>query len=217
MLTLENLLLFIPTMGLLIMLPGPDFALVSKIALVQGKRHGEFAAIGVAAGMCVHTILAMFGISAIIAGSAALFMLLKSAGAVYLCCLGAQSILQSFRGGPGPEIVEESGSGCEPAQNPRSRSLWAGFLTNVLNPKAILYFMVLLPQFIATDRPLAGQFLELGLISAFLCAAWYLFLANLLAKVCRVFARPAFQRWLHRVTGGIFIMFGLRLALEKAE
>lgn len=171
MLTLENLLLFIPTMGLLVMLPGPDFALVSKIALVQGKRHGEFAALGVAAGMCVHTLLAMLGISAIIASSAALFMLLKYAGAAYLCCLGALSILQSFRIGRQAGIWGKSSAGCESAQSPRSHSLWAGFLTNVLNPKAILYFMVLLPQFISTDRPLAGQFLELGLISAFLCAA----------------------------------------------
>lgn len=77
--------------------------------------------------------------------------------------------------------------------------------------------MVLLPQFITTDRPLAGQFLQLGLISAFLCIVWYLFLPNLLAKVRSIFTNVSFQRWLSRITGSIFILFGVRLAMEKAE
>ena len=217
MLTLENLLLFIPTIGLLIMLPGPDFALVSKTSLFQGRRHGEFAAIGVAAGMCVHTLLAMFGISAIIASSATLFMILKYAGAAYLCYLGAMSIIQGFSPEGRQQDFEWDRAGIAKVERPRSHSLWAGFLTNVLNPKAILYFMVLYPQFLSSDRALAGQFLELGLISAFLCAAWYLFLANMLARVRKAFMRPSFQRWLHRVTGGVFVMFGLRLALDNAE
>lgn len=217
MLTIENLLLFIPTMALLVILPGPDFALVSKISLVQGKRHGEFAAVGVAAGMCIHTILAMFGISAIIASSATLFRILKYAGAVYLCLLGISSIRHSFNKGFQTQLLNDYDADRMFTESPYGRSLAAGFLTNVLNPKAILSFMVLLPQFISTDRPLIGQFFQLGLISAFLCAAWYLFLANLLAKIRGIFKRPAFQRWLNRATGGIFIMFGLRLALEEAE
>lgn len=216
MLTLKNLLLFIPTMGLLIILPGPDFALVSKISIFQGKRHGEFAAAGVAVGMCVHTLLAMFGISAIVATSATLFMILKYAGAAYLCFLGINSVIQSFRAGNTTPLI----AACEETEKKvrrLKRSFWAGFLTNVLNPKAILYFMVLLPQFITTDRPLAGQFLQLGLISAFLCIAWYLFLANLLARVRNIFTSASFQRWLSRITGGIFILFGARLAMEKME
>lgn len=217
MLTFENLILFIPTMGLLVILPGPDFALVSKISIFRGKRHGEFAALGVAAGMCIHTLLAMCGISAIIASSATLFMLLKYAGAVYLCYLGVMSIIESFKSGDKALLLEAGVDTDSVSEHSHSRSLWAGFLTNVLNPKAVLYFMVLLPQFISPDRPLMGQFLELGLISALLCVVWYLLLANLLAKVRNVFTRPSFQRWLHRITGGIFILFGLRLALAKAE
>lgn len=216
MLSLENLLLFVPTMGLLVILPGPDFALVSKIALFQGRRHGEYAALGVAAGICVHTLLAMFGISAIIASSATLFTLLKYAGAAYLCYIGFMSILQSCRHSAMNAVLEENID--KGANAPlHSRSLWAGFLTNVLNPKAVLLFMVMLPQFISPDRPLVGQFLEMGLVTAFLCLAWYLFLANMLARVRRLFTRPSFQRFLQRLTGGIFILFGLRLALAKAE
>ena len=216
MLTLENLLLFVPTMGLLVMLPGPDFALVSKIFLFQGKRHGKFAALGVTAGMCVHTLLAMFGISAIIASSSTLFMILKYAGTCYLCYIGFMSIIQSMvhitqRNAPANRSDEIK------AGNHHGHSFWCGFMTNVLNPKAILYFMVLLPQFITTGRPLTGQFLELGVITALLCMGWYLFLASLLDKVRTVFIKPAVQKWLHGITGGIFVMFGVHLALERMD
>lgn len=118
MLTLENLLLFIPTMGLLVILPGPDFALVSKISLFQGKRHGEFAAVGVAAGMCVHTLLAMFGISAIVAASATLFMILKYAGAAYLCFLGIISVIQSFSAGSRAPLIAACGETGEKVKHP---------------------------------------------------------------------------------------------------
>lgn len=217
MLTLENMLLFVPTIGLLIMLPGPDFALVSKITLFQGKRHGEFAAAGITAGICVHTILAMFGISAIIASSAVFFTILKYAGAAYLCFIGITSIIQSFDDPDHKSVLAENCAKDAAPVTQHGRSFWSGFLTNVLNPKAILYFMVLLPQFISADRPLTGQFLQLGLITAIICITWFLLVANLLSRVRKIFARSSFQKWLNRATGGIFILFGLRLAVARAE
>lgn len=90
-------------------------------------------------------------------------------------------------------------------------------LENLLLFVPAMGLLVMLPQFLSPDQPLAGQFLEMGLVTAFLCLAWYLFLANALARARVIFTKPAFQRWLRRLTGGIFIMFGLRLALEKVE
>ena len=215
MLPLENLLLFVPAMALLVMLPGPDFALVSKVALLEGRRPGQAAACGVALGITVHTACAIAGISAIIAASAPLFQLLKYAGAAYLFWLGIQSFRQKTQPVAQDDALE---AGFAARQGvPLWRAFRQGFLTNALNPKAILYFLVLLPQFMAADAAAAPQLLEMGVITSLECLVWYLFLAHILGRVRRVFANPRFQRWLHRVTGGIFLGFGLRLALARND
>ena len=215
MLPLENLLLFVPAMALLVMLPGPDFALVSKVALLDGTRAGKAAACGVALGITVHTACAIAGISAIIAASAPLFQLLKYAGAAYLFWLGIQSFRQKAR----PLAQDDAPHAALAARQgaPLWRAFRQGFLTNALNPKAILYFLVLLPQFMAADVATTPQLLEMGAITSVECLVWFLFLAHILGRVRRVFANPRFQRWLHRVTGAIFLGFGLRLALARND
>ena len=81
MISLDNLLLFVPMAAILVMLPGPDFALIAKISLMNGRPQGQAAAVGVALGICVHTTAAMLGISAIIAQSVLWFSVLKYVGA----------------------------------------------------------------------------------------------------------------------------------------
>ena len=94
------------------------------------------------------------------------------------------------------------------------RSFGQGFLTNVLNPKAIVYFLTFLPQFMQPDAPLAPQFLVLGGILGLLVLLWFVTLANLLQTVRALFLRPRVQLWLYRCTGVFFLCFGLRLALS---
>lgn len=215
MLPLENLLLFVPAMALLVMLPGPDFALVSRVALLEGARQGRAAACGVALGITVHTGCAIAGISAVIAASAPLFQLLKYAGAAYLFWLGIQAFRQKAQ-----PVAAESERGAGVTRGHRgspARAFRQGFLTNALNPKAILIFLTLLPQFMAPAADAAPQLLEMGAIIAIQCLVWYLFLAQILGRVRRVFADPRFQLWLHRVTGAVFLGFGLRLALARND
>lgn len=215
MLPPENLLLFVPAMALLVMLPGPDFALVSRVSLLDGARQGMAAACGVALGITVHTACAIAGISAAIAASAPLFRLLKYAGAAYLFWLGVQSLRQKAR--PlGAEEGQEAVVACGHQVSTR-RAFRQGFLTNALNPKAILIFLTLLPQFMAPAADVAPQLLEMGAIIAVECLVWYLFLAQILGSVRRVFGNPRFQLWLHRVTGAVFLGFGLRLALARND
>ena len=92
MIPLDTLLLFIPLAAILVMLPGPDFALIAKISLMNGRPQGQAAAVGVALGICVHTSAAMLGISAIIAQSVLWFSVLKYVGAAYLVWLGIQAL-----------------------------------------------------------------------------------------------------------------------------
>ena len=215
MLPLENLLLIVPTLALLVILPGPDFALVSRVALLDGASAGRAAACGVALGMCMHTACAIIGISAIIAASAPLFALLKYLGAAYLFWLG----IQAFRHGstPAPAEAPEVDTP-KPLRNvPVCRAFRQGFLANALNPKAILIFLTLLPQFMVQDAHPSLQLLEMGIINAVLCLAWFLFLAQILGRARRMFENPRFQRWLHRLTGTVFLAFGIRLAAAQGD
>lgn len=208
MLKPDSLSLFIPAMMLLVILPGPDFALVSRLALLEGKRAGQLAACGVALGIMLHTALAIAGISAIIAASAPLFQMLKYSGAAYLFFLGLQAFMQNDRFG-GAESYHGSMPKCQKVS--LRLAFKQGFLCNVLNPKAILIFFIMLPQFMTQNEPPAPQLLEMGIITALLCLAWYLFLAQALGKICHFFTKRGFRIWLQRLTGIAFLFFGFRL------
>ena len=208
MLKPDSLSLFIPVMMLLVILPGPDFALVSRLALLEGKRAGQLAACGVSLGIMLHTALAIAGISAIIAASAPLFQMLKYSGAAYLFFLGLQSFMQNDRFG-GAESYHGSMPKCQKVS--LRLAFKQGFLCNVLNPKAMLIFFIMLPQFMTQNEPPAPQLLEMGIITALLCLAWYLFLAQALGKICHFFTKRGFRIWLQRLTGIAFLFFGFRL------
>ena len=185
MVSLENLLLYIPLAALLVMLPGPDFALIVRTSLAEGRSSGQAAACGVALGIMVHTSAAMLGISAVIAQSVTLFTLLRYAGAAYLFWMG----IHALRAGREVTAAVVRHGGQEEEVQP----------VRGLDPHAALW----------------PQFLELGGIMAFFCLGWFVLLASLLHRIRRLFARPSFQAWLHRLTGLIFICFAFRLALEK--
>lgn len=215
MLSFETLMIFVPTVALLVMLPGPDFAIVTKISIFDGKKAAQAAAVGVTLGMCIHTVLAMLGLSAIVASSAMLFSILKYAGALYLFYIGISELIKSRK------LKNFDMSSQKQDKQPLSvnftKYFSCGFFTNVLNPKAILYFIVLYPQFLDTSTPIASQFLEMGIISAAICFCWYMILASVFTKIRAFFMGARCQRWLMRFTGAIFIAFGLKLAVQKLE
>lgn len=148
MVSLENLLLYIPLAALLVMLPGPDFALIVRTSLAEGRSSGQAAACGVALGIMVHTSAAMLGISAVIAQSVTLFTLLRYAGAAYLFWMG----IHALRAGREvtAAVVRHGGQEEEvqPVRGLRRRAFRQGFLTNALNPKAVVFFLTMLPQFL---------------------------------------------------------------------
>ena len=94
---------------------------------------------------------------------------------------------------------------------------WQGFLTNTLNPKAVIFFLTFLPQFTNPHAPLAPQFLELGGITSALCLLWFVPLASMLGRVRHIFENSRFQLWLQRFTGFVFIAFGLKLAAAQSR
>ena len=224
MISLDNLLLFVPMAARLVMLPGPDFALIAKISLMNGRPQGQAAAVGVALGICVHTTAAMLGISAIIAQSVLWFSVLKYVGAAYLVWLGILALRAGRRAGQ-PVSAAVVKTAHQPHANPAADSMnlrrWLhffgqGFLTNALNPKAVLVFLTFLPQFMDPHAPLAPQFLTLGSIMSGLCLFWFVPLAYMLGRIRHIFENSRFQMWMQRCTGLVFIAFGLKLATAQA-
>lgn len=211
--TLENVLLYIPAAVLIVLMPGPDFAVITKTALMRGRTAGVICSAGVACGLLVHTTLAALGISAVVAHSVTLFTVLKWVGAAYLFWLGIQAIRASFSG---KNALACENLDLEPARGRGLAKSWfQGFFCNVLNPKAVIFFLTFLPQFMDPNALLTPQFIILGLILMGISLVWFSLLAVILGRIRAIFQSLRFQQWLNRVAGGIFLIFGLKLVTAE--
>jgi len=214
MLGITDLPLFVGAVFLLNVTPGPDTAYIVGRSVAQGRAAGVMSSLGVSAGCCVHALATAFGLTALLAASPIAFSIIKYAGAAYLVWLGLRMILTTFRPGPG------EGTAAAPAPADTSarglRALFMqGFLTNVLNPKVILFFLSFFPQFV---DPKAGHqaaaFLVLGAIMIVMTTIWNTLVAWLAGTLTRrVSEAPRLKCWLDRVVGTAFIGLGARLAL----
>jgi len=211
MLGSHDLALFAVTVLVVNATPGVDLMFTLVSTLRGGVRAGLAAAAGIGAGCVVHTLAAAFGLAALLAASSAAFNAVKWAGAAYLLWLTFGMLRQGLRGGAAPGVTA-------PSPAAPARSAWAlfrqGFLINVLNPKVALFFLALLPQFIAGDAPnKALAFLFLG---AWFVVQGFAFLAGfvlLVAPLRRWQPRPALTRGLHLAGAGLFALLAARLAL----
>jgi threonine/homoserine/homoserine lactone efflux protein len=209
MLGIHHYWLFIATAVLLVITPGQDTFFILGRSLAGGRAAGIFAALGITAGSVVHTILAALGLSALLATSPYAFMAVKLAGAAYLIWIGVRAFMTRSAGFPG---AGESGAG-----DGRWSAFRSGVLTNVLNPKVALFFLALMPQFIAADSThKVAAFLALGLTFMALGVVWCCVLAVAAASLRGWFLRrPSMATVLDRVAGAIFIALGVRLALVR--
>jgi threonine/homoserine/homoserine lactone efflux protein len=178
-------------------IPGPSVFYIVTRSLVQGRRAGVTSMLGVQAGGLVHVVAAAFGVSALIASSAAAFTVVKYAGAAYLIFLGLRKLL-----GREPDEPEMIGA---PAST--TRLFTHGVVVNVLNPKTALFFLAFLPQFVdPTAGPVAPQMLVLGLTLVslgVLSDGTYALLAAGAGNHLRN------RRRLERLSGGVFVGLGL--------
>jgi threonine/homoserine/homoserine lactone efflux protein len=208
MLGIHDYWLFVITGVLLNLAPGQDTFYIVGRSLAQGTRIGIVSALGINAGSIVHTFAAAIGLSAILAASASAFTVLKLVGAAYLVYLGVRMLMAS------------SAASSHTATLP-ARSSWTAFrqgmLTNLLNPKVALFFLAFMPQFIdaqSTTKVLA--FLVLGATFVFTGTTWCMIPALAAGSSRDAFARrPKRVALISRVTGGVFVLLGLRLALAK--
>ena len=205
MLGIQDISLFIVAGLLLNITPGPDTAYIVGRSVQLGWRGGAAAALGIGAGCLVHIVAAAVGLSALLAASSTAFVVVKYAGAAYLCYVGLRMLF--VRG-------EISGAMPQVETTTTRAVFWQGALTNALNPKVALFFLAFLPQFVDADssnKPLA--FLLLGLLFDINGTIWNLSVAAFAARVGRAVRSSAMSAWINRTLGGLFVYLGVRLAL----
>ena len=194
----------------LVAAPGPGQALVMARTLQGDLRAGLLTSVGLNLGTVVHTVAAALGLSALLLASATAFTLVKLVGAVYLVLLGARMLARSLRA---RRVVVPEAPELGAPQVERSRLLLHGALTGVLNPKVALFFLAFLPQFVRPERgAVFVQFAVLGLVLATLGVMGDSMVAVIASRTGR---RMAGGVWRERLTGGVLIALGVRLALVR--
>lgn len=203
------LVAFVLTTAVAMLVPGPDMLFVLGCGLRGGPRAGLLATCGVATSETIHVLLAAAGLTALFVAVPAAFLAVRLVGAVYLVYLGVQAIRKrnSFNLDETADLPGITGR----------RAYASGLVTNLLNPKMVVFTVALLPQFV---RPELGsvwaQFAILGAILVvfeFLVDGAVGVLAGRIGSVLR--RRRAVQRGLDVTVGGIFIGLGVRLAVVK--
>ncbi len=191
-------------LALLTLVPGPDMAIVTKRAITRGRGDGLRTVAGIAVGLLIWGVLTVAGLAALLAASAEVYLMVKLAGAAYLCWLGVRALL---RPGAEPAVPAEERPG------PGGGGAWrTGLVANVLNPKIAVFYTGLLPALAPPGlRPAVGMAL-LVLLHVLLTVVWLGTYVYVLSRAGRFFARPRVRRALDRTTGVVLIGFGVRVA-----
>jgi threonine/homoserine/homoserine lactone efflux protein len=209
---IHEIWLFVISGLLLNITPGPDTAYIVGRSIQLGWRGGVVAVLGIEAGCTLHVFAAAIGLSALLAASSAAFMLVKWAGAAYLCFIGVKML---FARAPTPAAAMTG----ETDAIALRQVFLQGALTNALNPKVALFFLAFLPQFVATDsRHKAAAFTLLGMIFIVNGTLWCLGVALFTARAAgRIRKSGRAFAWINRGLGGLFFYLGVRVAMTQSR
>ena len=185
--------------------PGLDTALVLRTAATRSARRAGLAALGVVTGCFCWTIVVSVGLGAVLAASHAAYSIVRWVGAGYLVWLGYKMLRHPRR----TFVVETAGM-----KGDRT-AFGMGLLTNLLNPKVGIFYVSFLPQFVPHGVAVAPFILLLGAIHALLGLLWFACLIAATRPISQFLHRPAVLEGCDRLTGGLFVLFGLGLALES--
>ncbi|MFI6601388.1 LysE family translocator [Nonomuraea sp. NPDC050536] len=194
------LILFLGVDFLLIFTPGPDFLYIVARSLGQGRRAGLTAVAGICSGYVIHSVLAAAGLVALLRAVPAALPIIRYGGAAYLAFLAIRTLLTLRRSGTVPgELAPES----------TRTVLRQSLLTALLNPKGLLLYLSLMPQFITPDAPMPVglQLLALGLLHVVCCGTFYALFAVTAARIGRTFTRtPKAARRMTALSGVMLLI-----------
>lgn len=201
----ESLLAYFVAVTVLTLTPGMDTALILRTASVESRAQAMKAALGISAGCLLWGVAVALGLGALLAVSELAFTVLKYCGAAYLCWLGLGMLLK-----PRTALAIEA-----PAGKGRPNWFIKGLLGNLLNPKIGIFYVSFLPQFIPTGASPGVFGLLLASMHVVMGLAWAGGLILATAPIARALRKPGVVQGLDRVTGGVFVAFGVRIALER--
>lgn len=199
---------FLAVSVVVIVVPGPDTALTIRQSLVRGRRAGVLTAAGVAGGQAVWAIATAVGVASLLRASQPAFAALRIAGAAYLVYLGVRAILESRRRSTAPTDTCVHGRLTSPYGQ--------GILSNLANPKMVVFFLSLLPQYAGPHAALV-PLLGLGLVFCTLTFCWLAAYAVVVARLGDRLRGSRVRTAIDRISGIVLVGLGLRLATERVS
>ncbi len=194
---------------LAVMSPGPDFAMITRNSLIYSKKVGLYSALGLALGIMLHIAYSLIGIGLIISQSIVLFSIIKFLGAGYLVFIGWKSLRAK------PHKMNLASENKKPDLE-KFAAIKMGFLTNILNPKATLFFLSLFTQVINPETPTAIKMLY-GAEMSLMTFVWFALVAIALSQKTIKAKFSAIQHHFEKVFGVILIVLGIKVALSSSK
>ena len=202
---LTSLVAYVAAASLLTITPGLDTALVLRTAASGSPRRAALAGLGIVTACLVWAALVALGLGALLAASKLAYTILRWTGAAYLLWVGYKMLRY-------PRRVYVATSESNEAQG---AAFVTGALTNLLNPKVGIFYVSFLPQFVPSNVSVGPYILLLGAIHALLGLIWFTCLIAATRPIADFLKRPVVVHARDRLTGGVFVAFGLGLALES--
>ncbi|AZM38945.1 LysE family translocator [Acinetobacter sp. WCHA39] len=196
---------YLIAISILTITPGLDTTLIIRTATLEGKMKAFQAALGINLGCIVWGVIVACGLGALLMTSDLAFNALKWIGAIYLTWLGLNLLLK-----PRSKLASLNNSAVT-----RQNWFMKGFWGNLLNPKVGIFYISFLPQFIPQSASPVIWTLSLVMIHVVIGLIWSIFLIAAMQSISAYLKQPKFIRYMDRVTGSIFILFALKLALSK--
>ncbi len=206
---LSNIVTFSILAGILVIIPGLDFALVLRYATTQSRKSALVVMLGITSGLFVWGTFASLGISAILQASETAFNVLKVTGACYMIWMGIGFIRNSLK---------DSSEALMEIQKIRNQRIFTrGLFSNLLNPKAGVFYLSVLPQFIpaGSNHLLFGLFL--ASIHAVITIIFFISLILFINMLKDFFIQPGVVKVMERISGVAVIGFGARLLLSESH
>lgn len=197
--------------SIMIVSPGADFAIVVRQSIVHGRRSAIMTSLGIGSSLLFHISYTVLGLGLLVSKSLLLFGLLKWAGAAYLVYLGIKALRAPAMEAPA-DVVEN----VPQKKISDGRSFLMGFVTNALNPKAVLFFLSLFSALVSHETPVLiqasyGVFMALALIAWFVAVSTFFTIQSVRDRFV------SWGKWFNRVTGMVFIVLGIKLATSQAS
>ncbi|MBP2475713.1 threonine/homoserine/homoserine lactone efflux protein [Crossiella equi] len=199
---------FVLTCVAVVVSPGPSLAVIVNQALRAGRTTGLATIAGNTSGLVFWAAASALGLTALVRTSEVAFVVLKVAGAAYLCWLGIHTLIRSRRHRREAADLVTAGD--------RPKGLWsayrAGLLANLSNPKAAALYLALLPQFLPPDGSVLSGTAVLTVVQMAISAGWYVLVVLAVSTVRRVLSRPAVRERLDQLSGLVLVGMGIRMA-----